>query len=66
MMADLEYRQGSHCQIYDHSWRPTSLQGQYMCRVCGVVAYCPGCLLTVPLGATKMRCERHKEGKSHA
>ncbi len=63
MMHDLEFRQGSLCQIYDHNWRSTSQQGKYECRNCKAIAYCPGCLLAIPKGAATMRCERHKEGK---
>lgn len=66
MIADVEHRQDTPCQIYDHSWRPTSLQGRYTCRVCEAMGYCSSCLLTIPLGTIIMRCERHKEIKPDA
>lgn len=66
MSVNLEERQGSPCQIYDHAWRPTSVQGRYECRTCGVLAYCRECMPTVPSGAITMHCEKHQEGQRNA
>ncbi len=65
MIVDPEYRQGSLCETYGHSWRETNQQGKFQCRTCRAVAYCPTCLLVVPKGALTARCERHQEEQRH-
>ena len=63
MIIDPQFRPGSHCQIYDHDWRVTSMKGRSQCRVCEKLAYCPECsslhALTIPLGALRVRCSSH-------
>lgn len=61
MLTDPEYRQGSLCQTYGHSWRATTTQGKYTCSHCRIVGYCPKCLLVVPKGVLRMRCHQHQE-----
>ncbi len=60
-MIDPTFRLGSHCQIYGHDWRVTSMKGRYSCHMCRAVAYCPACVRTIPLGAIIVRCEWHKQ-----
>ena len=60
-IAEGEFSRSGYCQRYDHAWRPTSPAGRFKCRTCGKVGCCSRCLLTIPQGTIKMRCERHKD-----
>jgi hypothetical protein len=47
-----------------HSWHPTFVLGQFLCTVCGIYAYCPGCTPINPHQYAHLHyCTKHQVPK---
>ena len=47
------------CQLYGHSWEDGDSPGAKKCSVCGVVGYCPYCIVLPPPDAQPFTCTKH-------
>jgi hypothetical protein len=49
------------CQQGYHTWTPTFCQGEFLCQLCGVRAYCPECVPVQPSMKWLHRCSPHRK-----
>ncbi len=47
------------CQLYGHEWEQSELSGAKLCRACGILGFCPACVVLATPEALPFRCTRH-------
>jgi hypothetical protein len=47
------------CLLYGHEWEQSELPGAKQCHICGILGFCPSCVLLRPPDAQPFRCSRH-------
>ncbi|MBA2284220.1 MAG: hypothetical protein H0W02_01925 [Ktedonobacteraceae bacterium] len=46
--------------LYGHTWTATFTQGEFICTICGTLAYCPRCISSCLIGKPLRWCATHR------
>ncbi|MDQ2715320.1 MAG: hypothetical protein M3Z08_10470 [Chloroflexota bacterium] len=52
--------------LYGHTWTPTFTQGESICTLCGILAYCPRCISSCLIGKRLHWCTAHRPAEPFA